>query len=103
MSEVDLQAEIARLQAENDLLKGRSERGITLKVIEKGALSVYGLGRFPVSLYKEQWRRVLPLIPYCDLTQRSLPTKAGLPSETSPRSVATARAVPSGSAHPRAA
>ena len=59
MSEVDLQAEIARLQAEDDRLKGRSERDITLKVSEKGALSVYGLGRFPVTLYKEQWRRVL--------------------------------------------
>ena len=59
MSETDLKAEIARLQAENDRLKGRSERGITLKVSEKGALSVYGLGRFPVTLYKEQWRRVL--------------------------------------------
>ena len=59
MSEVDLQAEIARLQAENNRLKGRSERDITLKVSEKGALSVYGLGRFPVTLYKEQWRRVL--------------------------------------------
>jgi hypothetical protein len=42
MPEIDLQAEIARLQAENDRLKGRSERGITLKVSEKGALSVYG-------------------------------------------------------------
>ena len=61
MSETDLQAEIARLQAENDRLKGRSERGITLKVSEKGALSVYGLGRFPVTLYKEQWRRVLAM------------------------------------------
>jgi hypothetical protein len=61
MADVDLQAEIARLQAENDRLKGRSERGITLKVSEKGALSVYGLGRFPVTLYKEQWRRVLAM------------------------------------------
>ena len=61
MSETDLQAEIARLQAENHLLKGRSERGITRKVSEKGALSVYGLGRFPVTLYKEQWRRVLAM------------------------------------------
>jgi hypothetical protein len=61
MSETDLQAEIARLQAENERLKGRSERGITLKVSEKGALSVYGLGRFPVTLYKEQWRRVLSM------------------------------------------
>jgi hypothetical protein len=59
MSEADLQAEIARLQAENDRLKSRSERGITLKVSEKGALSLYGLGRFPVTLYKEQWRRVI--------------------------------------------
>jgi hypothetical protein len=58
MADVDLQAEIAILKAENDRLKGRSERGITLKVSEKGALSVYGLGRFPVTLYKEQWRRV---------------------------------------------
>jgi hypothetical protein len=61
MADVDLQAEITRLQAENDRLKGRSERGITLKVSEKGALSVYGLGRFPVTLYKEQWRRVLAM------------------------------------------
>jgi len=59
MSETDLQAEIARLQAENDRLKNKSERGITLKVSEKGALSLYGLGRFPVTLYKEQWRRVI--------------------------------------------
>jgi hypothetical protein len=59
VSETDLQAEIARLQAENDRLKSRSERGITLKVSEKGALSLYGLGRFPVTLYKEQWRRVI--------------------------------------------
>ena len=59
MSETDLQAEIARLQAENDRLKSRGERGITLKVSEKGALSLYGLGRFPVTLYKEQWRRVI--------------------------------------------
>ncbi len=33
--------------------------GLTLKVSEKGALSVYGLGRFPVTLYKEQWTRLL--------------------------------------------
>lgn len=59
MSETDLQAEIARLQAENDRLKNRGERAISLKVSEKGALSLYGLGRFPVTLYKEQWRRVI--------------------------------------------
>jgi hypothetical protein len=59
VSETDLQAEIARLQAENDRLKNRGERAISLKVSEKGALSLYGLGRFPVTLYKEQWRRVI--------------------------------------------
>jgi hypothetical protein len=32
-----------------------------MKVSEKGALSVYGLGRFPVTLYKEQWIRLLDL------------------------------------------
>lgn len=36
-------------------------RGLTLKVSEKGALSVYGLGRFPVTLYKEQWLRLLTM------------------------------------------
>jgi hypothetical protein len=55
----DLQAEIERLRAENAALK-RPERGkLALKVSEKGALSVYGMGRFPVTLYKEQWLRLL--------------------------------------------
>jgi hypothetical protein len=55
----DLQAEIDRLRAENESLK-RPERGrLSLKVSEKGALSVYGMGRFPVTLYKEQWLKLL--------------------------------------------
>jgi len=58
MSE-DLRAEIERLRAENEALK-RPERGkLSLRVSEKGALSVYGMGRFPVTLYKEQWLRLL--------------------------------------------
>jgi len=58
MSE-DQQAEIERLRAENAALK-RPERGrLSLKVSEKGALSVYGMGRFPVTLYKEQWLKLL--------------------------------------------
>ena len=58
MSE-DLKAEIERLRAENEALK-RPERGrLSLKVSEKGALSVYGMGRFPVTLYKEQWLKLL--------------------------------------------
>ena len=59
MSEEDLQMELERLKQENERLKGQKARGISLKVSEKGALSVYGLGRFPVTLYKEQWKKLL--------------------------------------------
>jgi len=59
MSDEDLKAEIERLRAENDTLKNKGTRGISLKVSEKGGLSLYGMGRFPVTLYKEQWRRIL--------------------------------------------
>jgi len=59
MSEQDLQAELERLKAENAALKKTSSKGLSLKVSQKGALSVYGLGRFPVTLYKEQWNRLL--------------------------------------------
>jgi hypothetical protein len=59
--EGELKAELERLRAENAALKARTARGVTLKVSEKGAVSVYGLGRFPVTLYKEQWGRLLDL------------------------------------------
>jgi len=55
----DLKAELEKLRAENAALKKTSARGLSLKVSEKGALSVYGLGRFPVTLYKEQWAKLL--------------------------------------------
>ncbi len=57
----DVQAELARLRAENDALKKTSAKGLSLKVSEKGGLSVYGLGRFPVTLYKEQWIKLLDM------------------------------------------
>jgi hypothetical protein len=57
----ELEAELERLRAENAALKGRSARGVTLKVSEKGGVSVYGLGRFPVTLYQEQWTKLLDL------------------------------------------
>ena len=57
MSEEDLKAEIEKLRAENDQLKNKSVRGLSLKVSEKGAVSLYGVGRFPVTLYKEQWTK----------------------------------------------
>jgi hypothetical protein len=59
MSDDDLKAEIERLRAENEKLKNKGGRGLSLKVSEKGGVSLYGVGRFPVTLYKEQWRRIL--------------------------------------------
>jgi len=53
------QAELERLRAENEALKGRAAKRETLKVSTKGGVSVYGLGRFPVTLYKEQWEKLL--------------------------------------------
>ncbi len=59
MSDQDLKAELERLRAENDALKKTNARGLSMKISEKGGLSVYGLGRFPVTLYKEQWVKLL--------------------------------------------
>jgi hypothetical protein len=59
MSNDDLKAELERLRAENEQLKNKSVRGLSLKVSEKGAVSLYGVGRFPVTLYKEQWAKIL--------------------------------------------
>ena len=59
MSDEDLRAELDRLKQENERLKNRQTRGVSLKVSEKGGVSVYGLGRFPVTLYFEQWTRLL--------------------------------------------
>jgi len=56
-----IQAELERLRAENEKLKLKKERATSMKVSEKGGLSVYGLGRFPVTLYKEQWLKLLNL------------------------------------------
>ena len=57
----DMKAELERLRAENEALKNKkASRGtLSMKVSEKGALSVYGMGRFPVTLYKEQWLKLL--------------------------------------------
>jgi hypothetical protein len=62
-TEAELKAELERLKAENESLKARGSKGISMKVSEKGGLSVYGLGRFPVTLYQEQWVKLLDLEP----------------------------------------
>jgi hypothetical protein len=61
MTDEDLKEELERLRAENAALKARTARGVSLRVSGKGALSVYGLGRFPVTLYKEQWAKLLDM------------------------------------------
>jgi hypothetical protein len=57
----DLKAELERLKAENEALKARASRPVSIKVSEKGGVSVYGLGRFPVTLYQEQWVKLLEM------------------------------------------
>ena len=63
MAEETAEQKLARLEAENRALKDQIEQRkpgqLRLKISEKGGLSVYGLGRFPVTLYKEQWSRLL--------------------------------------------
>jgi len=61
MADEDLRTELEKLRAENEALKKSSSKGLSMRVSEKGALSVYGLGRFPVTLYKEQWLRLLDM------------------------------------------
>ena len=60
MSDDDLKAEIERLRNENAALK-KGAAGIRMKVSEKGAVSIYGMGKFPVTLYKEQWLKLLDI------------------------------------------
>ena len=61
MSDEDMKAELERLRRENETLKQRSSRAVSMKLSEKGGLSVYGLGRFPITLYQEQWTKLLDM------------------------------------------
>ena len=61
MSDDDLKAELERLRNENAALKKGAATGISMKVSEKGAVSIYGMGRFPVTLYKEQWLKLMDM------------------------------------------
>ena len=60
MSDEAMKAELERLGRENAALK-KVAAGIRMKVSEKGAVSIYGMGRFPVTLYKEQWLKLLDM------------------------------------------
>jgi hypothetical protein len=61
MSDEETKAELERLRRENAALKKGAAAGIRMKVSEKGAVSIYGMGRFPVTLYKEQWLKLLDM------------------------------------------
>ncbi len=62
MADENLKAELEKLKAENAALKQAKRPGsLSMKVSEKGALSIYGMGRFPVTLYKEQWTKLLSI------------------------------------------
>ena len=61
MSDEEMKAELERLRNENAALKKGASTGLRMKVSEKGAVSIYGMGRFPVTLYKEQWLKLLDM------------------------------------------
>ena len=61
MSEQDLRAQIEALTAANAALKANANKGISMKVSEKGGVSVYGLGRWPITLYESQWLQLLDM------------------------------------------
>jgi hypothetical protein len=59
VADEDLKAELERLRKENAVLKNGWAVGNLIKVSPKGGISVYGMGKYPVTLYKEQWLRLL--------------------------------------------
>ena len=61
MSDEDLKDELERLRKENEALRKDTSSSIRMKVSEKGAVSIYGMGRFPVTLYQEQWLKLLDM------------------------------------------
>ena len=50
--------ELEQLRKQKAVRESQDKKGISFKVSEKGGVSVYGLGRFPVTLYQEQWSRL---------------------------------------------
>jgi len=61
IADEELKSELDRLRSENAALKKGASSNIRMKVSEKGAVSIYGMGRFPVTLYKEQWLKLLDM------------------------------------------
>ncbi len=59
MADEDIQAELERLRRESEELKQRGKKEIRLAVSQKGGASLYGIRRFPITFYKEEWERIL--------------------------------------------
>jgi len=57
----DVRAELERLRAENEALKRKETRGVRLQVSQKGAISLYGIRRFPITFYADEWERILAM------------------------------------------
>jgi hypothetical protein len=60
-SDDEMRAELERLRAENESLKAKSGKGQSLRVSEKGGVSLYGLRRFPVTFYADEWEKILAM------------------------------------------
>jgi len=56
-----VRAELERLRAENEALKRKESRGVRLQVSQKGAISLYGIRRFPITFYADEWERILAM------------------------------------------
>ena len=56
-TKTEMEARIKELEAQAEAKNGAGT--VTFKVSQKGALSVYGLGRWPTTLYRSQWERLL--------------------------------------------
>ncbi|MCH8083907.1 MAG: hypothetical protein IH885_06695 [Myxococcales bacterium] len=55
----EMQAELERLRAENEGLKARKTQERRLQVSQKGAVSLYGIRRFPITFYADEWDIIL--------------------------------------------
>lgn len=59
MADDEMRQELERLRAENEALKAKGTKELRLKVSEKGGVSLYGIRRFPITFYADEWDTVL--------------------------------------------
>ena len=58
-SDEDLKRRVAELEQQLEAERSKGRQGTRLKVSEKGGVSLYGIRRFPVTFYLEEWERIL--------------------------------------------